>query len=776
LRSWLRRAIASAGLLLLCLACPGQALAQQAATPYGQIKLWDQALTRLEGTLAESATILPGDSIDYQASLNAILVSAQQLRDSEGRRLPQLRVQLESLGPPPGEGQPPEVEDVARKRRQITNEISLAEGRIKQSDLAIARANAVLAEIGRKEQAEIQGQILTQGPSPAGAATWTIAMTQDLQVVTDLGEAIGDWWSQLRQRTIDRVSLLATPLALIVAMLLAYLARRAILRSWGPNAARASPGYARRLAAAAASTVARILLPAIVVGAATILFLLSLPGGAPTPLWALANDVASHLVWFLVVTGLAISAFSPKLPAWRIMPVPAEAAALLAGQTVIGSALILLLAILQSMLVNPATGLAGLHVRSVIAFLNALVAVIVFMPALRSRYWTIDGGNLGSGLSRALRGGAALAIMVAMAAAIFGYANLSQHVLTCLSITAVIIGIVFLARALVGETLRALLAPDGRFFASVSRATGVSGESGRRLIFWIRLLSELVIWPPAIYSLLISYGLSPSLLNAWTIQAAQGVNIGSLTISPIDLGTALVTIILGFLAVGSLKRWMRERVMPNTGLDRGLQNSVSTGVGYLGGIAVLMLGVIALGIDLSNLALVAGALSVGMGFGLKTIVENFVAGILLLIERPIKAGDWIVVGATEGIVKSISVRSTEIETFDRSAVIVPNSELIASPVINWTHKNRVARIIVKVTIATLNNPRQAEAIMLRAAVAHARVMRHPEPSVVFRAMGTTLQLELRCFVADTDYYLPVLSDLNFAVFEAFRAEGVTLPV
>ena len=121
LRSWLRRAIASAGLLLLCLACPGQALAQQAASPYGQIKLWDQALTRLEGTLAESATILPGDSLDYQASLNAILASAQQLRESEGRRLPQLRVQLESLGPPPSEGQPPEDNDVARKRRQITN-------------------------------------------------------------------------------------------------------------------------------------------------------------------------------------------------------------------------------------------------------------------------------------------------------------------------------------------------------------------------------------------------------------------------------------------------------------------------------------------------------------------------------------------------------------------------------------------------------------------------------------------------------------------------------
>ena len=775
LHSLLRSLIALTCLLIPLLATPGQGHAQQTASPYGQIQLWDQALTRMEATLSESPTILPGDSIALQASLNAILATARQLRDGQEGRLPQLRIQLESLGPAPADGQPAEDKEVAKKRRQITNEISLAEGRIKQSDLAIARANALLAEIGRKEQAEIQDQILIQGPSPASAKTWQTALMLDTPVLAERGSSVASWWQELRQRDRRGLPLFAPTLILIAAILLSFPARRMILRNWGPNQARTTPGYARRLAAATASTVARILLPSIVVGAVAALCLMSMPKGMSSPLGALTLDIAIHVTWFLVVTGLAISAFSPKLPAWRIMPVPAEACGLLAGQTVVGSGLILALSILQSALVNPMTGLPGLHVRSVLALLNALVAVLVFMPALRSRYWVIEGSDLHHGLSRLLRLGAALTMLGALGAALLGYANLSLHLLTSLSLTAVVVGIVYLTRELVGETLRALLSPDGRYFAQVSRATGISGDSGRRLTFWLRLLSELAIWPPAIYLLLISYGLSPSLLNAWAVQAAQGITIGSLTVSPIDLGAALITVILGFLAVGAVKRWMRERVMPNTGLDRGLQNSVSTGVGYLGGLAVLTLGVIALGIDLSNLALVAGALSVGMGFGLKTIVENFVAGILLLIERPIKAGDWIVVGPTEGIVKSISVRSTEIETFDRSAVIVPNSELIASPVINWTHKNRIARIIVKVTIASFSDPRLAEKIMVSSAEAHPRVMRHPAPSVVFRSIGVNLQLELRCFVADTDYYLPVMSDLNFAILEAFRAEGVKLP-
>jgi small-conductance mechanosensitive channel len=272
---------------------------------------------------------------------------------------------------------------------------------------------------------------------------------------------------------------------------------------------------------------------------------------------------------------------------------------------------------------------------------------------------------------------------------------------------------------------------------------------------------------------LIACGLSPTLLNAWSVRFFTQIRLGDLNLSLVDVATAILTVVFGFLLVGGIKRWVRERVMPNTQFDLGMQNSISTGVGYVAGLVVLMFAIMVLGIDFSSIALVAGALSVGIGFGLRTVVENFVAGLLLLIERPIKTGDWIIVGATEGIVKSISVRSTEIETFDRASVIVPNSALIASPVINWTHKNRIARVIVKLSVLPGADARVIERVLLACAAEAEHVMKHPVPSVIFRAIGQEkLDFELRCFVSDTDFYLSTLSAINFAVDAALRKEQI----
>jgi Small-conductance mechanosensitive channel len=216
--------------------------------------------------------------------------------------------------------------------------------------------------------------------------------------------------------------------------------------------------------------------------------------------------------------------------------------------------------------------------------------------------------------------------------------------------------------------------------------------------------------------------------------------------------------------------------MARSQVDAGVRNSVKTGIGYLGmGLAVIV-GVSAAGIDLSSFALVASALSVGIGFGLQNIVSNFVSGLILLVERPFKVGDHVVTGTTEGIVKRISVRATEIETFRKQSIIVPNSDLINSPVGNWTHRNRIQRSEIPVTVAYGSDPERVIAILLEIVDAVPEVLRNPEPHVDFVAFGaSSLDFELRFHLADYSDGIRIRNGVRTDILRRFEREGIEIP-
>jgi potassium-dependent mechanosensitive channel len=373
-----------------------------------------------------------------------------------------------------------------------------------------------------------------------------------------------------------------------------------------------------------------------------------------------------------------------------------------------------------------------------------------------------------------------LGLLVCLGADWLGYINLSNFILLGITGSFLMWSLTIFLIRIWSDFLDSLDEGRHEWQKAFRKRIGVKEKEFLPGSIWFRFTFSIIIWSAFSIAVLKVWGLPDTTLLELRDLITDGFEIGTVNIVPVKVIMALLTFAVMLSIIGWIKRRMDKSWLQRSRMDRGSKEAMISLTGYLGVAIGFLIALSIAGVQLANLALIAGALSVGIGFGLQNIVNNFVSGVILLFERPIKTGDWIVVAGTEGYVKKISIRSTQIQTFDRSDVIVPNSELISGQVTNWMFRDSLGRVVLPVGVAYGTDTELVKSILLDIAYQHPSVItKSPilsKPWVLFRTFGdSSLNFELRCYIREVDNRLTVMSDMNFEIDRAFREAGIEIP-
>ena len=718
---------------------------------------WERLAARAESLLSNEETEDRGLEL-LRSQLVAERTKFLAAQNTNSTRIATVRDQISALGPVPPEGET-EAPEIAQRRQQLNERLVQLQAPGLAAEEAFRRADGLIGEVDRTLRERQASQLLQLWPSPVNPANWPEALVALGDVTVRLWTETTTRWTRGdgRKALFDNLPLIVLLTVLGLALLTQTRRMTAMVQARLP---RPRTARARRVMALLLS-LAQIVLPTL---GAVALSRAVAATGLIGPVGASLAEALPGVVFALVAAnwlGHAVFPVEDGEDSSTVLLAERRAEGRFLARTI---GLVLGVETVRQVLLVEVGG--SDTANAVLAFpILATMAVLIFRMGqlLRRHVRSMQQGdeNLSYGL-RVLGFLARVVMLTSVAGVILGavgYLSAATALVNPSVISLGLVAVLFLLQRLVAD-----------LYGLVTRSDAADQEGLIPvLIGFAMTLGSLPIFA-------VIWGARWADITELWQRFLQGFQIGATRVSPTDFLIFAVIFGAGYAVTRVFQGALRGTILPRTSLDQGGQNALVSGVGYLGIFLAALVAINSAGIDLSGLAIVAGALSVGIGFGLQNIVSNFVSGIILLIERPVSEGDWIEVGPVKGTVKSISVRSTRIQTFDRSDVIVPNADLVTQQVTNWTRYNLSGRVIVPIGVAFGSDTRKVERVLREIAEAQPLAVLNPPPVIAFTGFGAdAMNFEIRMILRDVNFSVSVRSEINHQIVERFEAEGIEIP-
>lgn len=778
-------------LLLLTVQFSGVALADSApATDSPQTDVTPQVNANRE--LAQMQVIL--DKIKGQVSGNTSDVTLSQLNDMaqelsdnastlaqslqpQGQKID---AQLAVLGPAPEAGSGVrETADVTSKRRTLTAQKNTLDNQIKQADALKNGALVLSAQILNLRRDQLKTQLALNSGSIFSASFWQPLYDSnpyDREKILDFGQQLLDT-ATLSISPEWRVGTLGWLLAAVLVMVVGRRYTEEFL-AW-VSIHKLPEGRLRRSFLATAIALTTLL--AIVLSFNFIALAFSRADAADSDVREYVSRLVQLSITCGLIAGLGRAFLSTRRPSWRLANINHDVAIALKPFPTIIASLVFIFQAMESFNYSVGTSV------STTVFGNGLTALLIGVFALfivvrinRTRR-RIQNDDTPVQTRSTLAGLIELALLISgvaiLLALVIGYVTFGRF----LSYEVVWIGILlscfYLLSCLTHDGCEALFSTSNACGRRVQTTLDIDERYLSQVSSLLSALFKSVLVVVLIFSVLNGTiaSASPTEMLQKAIAFWGGKGLEKLNIVPSQMVTALIPLIGGIYVLRSVRRWLDQDFLPKTSMDKGMQVSIVTLFTNVGYVLILLLVLSVMGVQWNKLAWIVSALSVGIGFGLQEIVKNFISGLILLTERPVKVGDLVGISGYEGDIRRINVRATEIQLSDKSTVIVPNSQLISQNVRNATMGNAQGVVTIPMIFPLDIDPQKVKEILLSVYKDNERILETPAPSVSFKDLSAQgISLSVTGNVATQRLISSVKSELLFELLVRLRKEGISL--